>query len=743
MAICNGRTATAKLLLKHGANAGPWLSWNSERTTTALHTAARCNDATMVRLLLESKLASVDDLDSEDNTALHLASLHHEHFAAMRQLLESGADTEEINEDNMTPFALACEKGYFKAALLLLNRGVNYQSLLEPAEPIHLAAMPMRHFFSRTPPSDPDAWEDDREAFLRRILDPEFGYGVDDEGGCYRSALHAAAYKASLPRTIQCFLDAGANVNLKDEIGRTPLLRAFECEDSRVITAKIVPLLRHGARLDMLCTPIHYLGYESTCAFELALEMARFQKDYSMINFIFHHATSANFGQGYLSAVVLKSLSEDRIAECRTLMSHGATLKVQDEQLWKMVESSVRSRNVAAIQFYLDMLSDRVTPRKMMEMIFDIFKVYNSHFEETDLAVIEMLLERQDLDPSDYATETSSLLHLACQSHYPLDIIQKILDMGCNVNLFDSKLATPLHHAVNASCPRTFKLLLLYNASPFTEPSNEEWRIYLDRVEEEKQKAKREGCWDWDLYPANRPLGREEYETAFDAAVRLSWYAVASHFEYSSCERGPEKLHPVEMILERHDLPALPSDPMALSYVHKALNNRKSLRLLLKKGADPNSGSHCKRPPLLHAVQTAPGDWYIVIDMLLKMGADVRQTDENGRSFLDFFREATRTMAENIDVDAEFEDRAVKIQSRLTRYWRIATNDVSGQERIELRPDDDFQLQQEDHARRREAYTQRVREEHEKQEKERVKEQARHEERRREKQTRYEESFSE
>lgn len=739
IAICSGQSSTAMLLLQRGANAGPMWSWNSEGTTTALHTAARCGDAAMVRHLLDSKLVEIDEMDSEGNTALHLASLHHDGFDAMSQLLEFGADPEDVNEDNRTPFGLACEKGYFKAALFLLHKGVDHQSLLEPAEPIHLAALPMGHFFPRTPPSNPEAWEDDREAFLRQILAPEFGYHIDDEGGYYRSALHAAAHKAGLARTIQCLLDAGANVNLRDEIGRTPILRAFDSENARVITSKIVPLLRHGARLDIRCTPVYY---ESACAFDVALRMARAGGDYSIIDFIFRHATSANFGEDFLSNVLFRSLYEGRFAECRTLMSHGAVLKLHDEQLWQMVESSVQHRKVAGIQFYLDMLSDRVTPRQLIEMAFDSFRGYHTNFKKKEEEIIAMLLERHDLHLGDYITGTPNLLHLACRNHYTLGTIQKILDKGIDVNTFDWKLATPLHHAVNASCLRTIKLLLQYNANPFLEPSKKEWRDYVKRVkEEEARKAENDYDSDWDVYSFPGPEVREEYETAFEAAIRIAWYEVVNHFEYTTCDIGSDKQHPVEMILDRYDLPALPRDPMALSYVHKALDNRHSLRILLKRGADPNAGRHCKRPPLLHVLHSASRDWHVTVATLLRAGADIRQKDKKGRSFLDLFKEAVRAVKEDHDLDAEFEDSAFKTQCVLTRLWRITTNDVSGQEQIEERPKDDLKAHQKEYARRQKAYAKRTREKRRKQERERKrKEERERNERMMDHRTRYQET---
>lgn len=81
-------------------------------------------------------------------------------------------------------------------------------------------------------------------------------------------------------------------------------------------------------------------------------------------------------------------------------------------------------------------------------------------------------------------------------------------------------------------------------------------------------------------------------------------------------------------MLEHLRLPPIPQDPQALSYIHFALEWPEALRVLLANGADPNSGDHWPRPPLLHFLTVADRLRRAkpeTLSILLEFGADIHR----------------------------------------------------------------------------------------------------------------------
>ncbi|ROV99681.1 hypothetical protein VSDG_03023 [Cytospora chrysosperma] len=669
IALCNGNITTAKLLVSRGAGVDVGVA-------TPLHTAARFNNADAVSFLLEKGLVDVDELDRHGYAPLHLACMEFEDLSSLEKLLEFGAELETLADDDRTPLAFACERGYFKAALKLLEHGADPKVEWNGQTPIQAAALSMRLLFPHEPPPDPERWEDEREELIRRLL--VLGVDINEVGGMGTTALHIAAGQQSLARTLQCLLDAGADLNARDDMQQTPLHVAFESRHLASVTVKIVPLLQRGGRLDERSRR----GYS---AFECALDIARLRGEYSIIDSIFQHATTANFRPGFLDSIVMSSYKSDRLDECRVLCRHGARIFLTNDEVRRQLCASIKAKDVPRTHFHLDIFPNILTPCEALKIALHDYDV----IKEEEMAIITAVLGRPDLDVGDNgADNTSHPLHVACKYHHSLEIIGRLLEKSRQINIFDADYETPLSYAVKEQCPHTVRMLLRHGADPFMAPSEKDWHSYTPRTGSR-----------FDHRPLFSP---RDHLTAFHRAIgiRSKWM-----LHHTSCHHDTGEPHLLEILLENHSLPPLPTDPSLQSYINLALGDPETLEILLRKGADPNVGGHCNQPPLLHALKLKDlSQMPEAVAMLLHFGADVNQKDVDGSSFLGVFKAAAKAVSELSNWYDEFVVEGMGSAGSIVRHFQVVADTKSGEERIEARPDDEVEAACRDFECREQAY---------------------------------------
>ncbi|WP_032973768.1 ankyrin repeat domain-containing protein, partial [Stenotrophomonas maltophilia] len=143
--------------------------------------------------------------DSDGNTPLHHAARSSDPGVAAL-LRDAAAEVDALNSDGWSPLAVACQVGNWRLARFLLERGARS----EPAEgtPVLLAAA---------------ATEDDDPAGVQLLLKHKARADARDRQR--RSALHEAALAGHV-EIIGVLLGAGANLEARDALGRTPWLEA-------------------------------------------------------------------------------------------------------------------------------------------------------------------------------------------------------------------------------------------------------------------------------------------------------------------------------------------------------------------------------------------------------------------------------------------------------------------------------------------------------------------------------------
>lgn len=647
IAVCNRQGSTARLLLGLGASVEACRDSHTDRSTNILHTAARCNDATTIRYLVKRGLVDIDIGNDFGATALHCAALHEDDTCALSELISLGADRDV--RAGSTAFSYACHAGNFKAALVLLNSGLRLLGREDGFFPLHHAVAPRSYYRGPGVHSvgDLEAWERQREAFIRRLVsgDPIVGgFSINDLDHKKRPVLLLAASRSAPFRTIEFLLDLGADINAQDLFGVTAIQEILRRGDASTI-ADITCLLRRGARLDLssdttgLSKSVH-----GNSALDTALLATHGNINHPALYIIFQHASKINFAENSLTRIVRDLYRLGRHEDCQLMILHGINgvhLEINQEWLRGWLQLSIDQRNLDQICLYLAQFPKYLTTEVALHMALETYSrkdvlmksLGHQHIEDN---IIKTLLARPDLDIGKQEFGRSTLLHLACEYHH-IDIIPQLVELGCEVDVLDEKCCTPLFHAVSAACPRMVKILLDLGADPFRAPTKEE------------------RCDGGVLVPPAERIPRN-HQSAFQRAIALTFKDLEIHLLLSRCRRVLMSADPslVDMIIQERGLPPFPTDPEAPTYIHDALPNPDALKVLLRWRADPNAGYIREQHPLLYACGTL-GISIVVLESILLLISHGARTDErhrvHGKSFEDIVRQAHEAIATYRTVD--------------------------------------------------------------------------------------------
>ena len=281
IAICHGRSDTAKLLLARGAPCAMDLPRDQDRDAdspcaTALHHAAATGLTDVVRYLLDNSIQTdVDVRDAKTLTPLYHAYAGRRWDSTVPLLLERGAD---INVDTrlflpystVTPLGEACRLGHFDEADRLIDLGADVMrgyiatNTGRGLSPLHMCCMPSARPASSTLYvallSHRVYEEEEMGARRMRTIGKLIAKGAllearDCSGD---TPLIAAAQSYNVP-AIKALLSAGANIHERNTVGRTALMQAIVGSPNPTAGAQESPeplgqtlraLFRGGARLD-------------------------------------------------------------------------------------------------------------------------------------------------------------------------------------------------------------------------------------------------------------------------------------------------------------------------------------------------------------------------------------------------------------------------------------------------------------------------------------------------------------
>ena len=311
----------------------------------ALHAAVTSGRTEVVRVLIQAG-AHVNDLDGNEETPLNDAVLKG-NITIVQELLNAGADVNRTNKNGKIPLAVALEKGYDDIAKLLCNATVG----LKPVEK-----------------------ERDLECDLL-----------------------TAAEKGTIEQ-VRDLIRQGADVNVQDEYGFTPLISAIINEHLDICKE----LVKAGADVNMKSeagmTALHFLGDR--------LYSPLSTNDLECMNELVHEGADVNSQTNSGNTPLMLILSRIRFGD-------GV----------------------------------------------DAFDEFDKSYQEADASATEIMLNA-GLDPNIADKEGNTMLHEAAEDGN-VKAVKMLLLKGANPNAIEQVFGeTPLHYAAWSGNKEVVKLLI-------------------------------------------------------------------------------------------------------------------------------------------------------------------------------------------------------------------------------------------------------------------------------------------
>lgn len=201
-------------LLDQGAN----ISAADHKDKTALLLAVARNDTESVQLLL-NRNANIEARDDEQFTALCRAC-QSTHFPIVKLLLQAGADVNVFNWNSWSPLHEASFRGDFAISEILLNNGADPNFGNKIGRTPLYEAIRSKH------------WDVVRLLLTTKTID------VNIQAKDGRTALGEASHHG-VPEIVRMLLENGAQSNISDNLGYSPLHRAAQSGCAGVVNLLI------------------------------------------------------------------------------------------------------------------------------------------------------------------------------------------------------------------------------------------------------------------------------------------------------------------------------------------------------------------------------------------------------------------------------------------------------------------------------------------------------------------------
>lgn len=198
----------AKLLLENGAEVNVF----SRKEITPLQLATANGNKNVIKILIEAG-AKIDAQDKAGKTAL-IHGIDAKNIEAVRYLVELGADITLADRKDKTPFYYANEMGLFQLVDILSHGETYYVDELRNTT-LHQAC------------------ENGKTEMVKQILQKKDVY-INETNSKHETPLLLAVKKENIVIT-QLLLEAGANPDICDSQGISPLLAAIGTENVHLV----------------------------------------------------------------------------------------------------------------------------------------------------------------------------------------------------------------------------------------------------------------------------------------------------------------------------------------------------------------------------------------------------------------------------------------------------------------------------------------------------------------------------
>lgn len=419
-----GRDKSVEMLLEHGAD----IDMVHASGRTALHAATVNDRSSTIQMLLKNK-ARVDQQDDKGMTALCLAaaetrasmlrkSIHT--TATMETLIEGGADLEIPDHCGWTPLHHASMSKakiatLFVITLLFHGADVNVKAAKEGWTALHNAS------------------ECGRAETVEELLQAQANIDEQNEEGS--TALQLAALSASGSSRVRTLLKYGADVNIKDVIGRTAIHNAVESGSD--ITLRII--LGSGAGTDEQ-------DHEGLTALHLACESILY---ISKVHVLTSHGANADIKDKAGRTALYCAASAGNEPAIRSLLHYGASAATESDRHGESAYLKIKEIMSESLGDYGE--SEESQQRRWL----------HERVAMGDTERVRRYLEAEEFDVNTPDRCGQTLLHTAVNTNV-VPMIVLLIENGADIEALNHQGKTPFDLALeNKAIPVMGKMLSL------------------------------------------------------------------------------------------------------------------------------------------------------------------------------------------------------------------------------------------------------------------------------------------
>ena len=444
----SGELAVVKMLVEAGAG----VCVTDDRGNTCLTIAADGHTET-VRYLVGLKDVNVNHKADDDWSALFNAVLRN-HADVVEVLIDAGADIETTDEQGCSPLHWACRSGALAVVIILVAAGAGACVTCNFGDTCLMFAARYGHT--------------ETVRFLVGLSQAHGSHKSDDG----YSAVLEVAVELNHADVMQVLIDAGADIEVKGNDGRSPLLVASQCGNPQVVKV----LVKAGADVCVTDSQGHTclttaasLGHTETmrtllCMPEVDVNRSNISGDTALHHAVLpkHSAVSkllidagadidAKAGKGRTPLHWACEVGELDIVEM--LVEAGADVCVVDDDGYTCLIVAASFGHAETVRYLVGLRE------------VDVNHSNTEGFTPLHLAVsqkysaVSKLLIDAGADIEAQTSRRSTPLHWACEGG-ELDIVEMLVEAGADVSVVDDDGYTCLILAVDVGHTETVRTLL-------------------------------------------------------------------------------------------------------------------------------------------------------------------------------------------------------------------------------------------------------------------------------------------